>query len=481
MNILAIFCVLAVSASAQIVGPSGIVRPDGNNVQFTQEQADNYVLVGPSGIVTKDGKNIQLTADSLPVEQAVPAMPLHVVTPQDATRAEQQGLVGPSGIVHPEGNIQFTKEQADNRNVDTKLPVSNSNVPAQTHKSQIKFEQGDQLIFLDGFTQEQVDNFAFVGPSGIVTKDGNNIQFRSRRSAEISRLVGPSGIVDVNGNTQFTIEQAEKFSIDGSLPQANNLKINIPEDSIIGASGIVSPNGNIQFTIEEAEKYNKDKSLPQVNTLKIEIPEGSIVGASGIVSPNGNTQFTLEQAQQFNQESSNAQNIKDVTSVPIFTSPVPAAVSAPAPANSERLVGPSGIVDSSGNIQFTQEQVDNMQTTHNVVSPASSTPNLLSPVLSSLQRSSDNHNQEKNFIVKGSIIEFKQGDNTVVLDGFTQEQVDNFVYIGPSGIVTKDGQNIQLRSRRSAEFTRLVGPSGIVDVNGNTQFTIEQAEEFNKD
>jgi len=219
------------------------------------------------------------------------------------------------------------------------------------------------------------------------------------------------------------------------------LKIKITEDSLVGASGIVSPSGNTQFTIEQAEKFNKEGVIPQTNTPKLTISEDSIVGASGIVSPNGNTQFTLEEAKKFNEESLNTQEtITVVQSVPVLNT----LSSAAATIDSERLVGPSGIVDPSGNIQFTQEHVDSKRANDNIASSVTSTSSLLPPILSSLVESSVAPKQENNFIVKGSSIEFMQGDNLIVLNGFTQEQVDNFAYIGPSGIVTKDGQNLQL-------------------------------------
>merc|ERR1712121_627339 len=66
MKCLAIVCLLAVGASAApnfrgVIGHSGIVRPDGNNVQFTHAQAENFLLVGASGMITKDGYPIQFT------------------------------------------------------------------------------------------------------------------------------------------------------------------------------------------------------------------------------------------------------------------------------------------------------------------------------------------------------------------------------------------------------------------------------------
>nr|P81581.1 RecName: Full=Cuticle protein CP1243; Short=CPCP1243 [Cancer pagurus] len=51
---------------AQPYGYSGIMKPDGNNRQFTAAESDNLVLVGPSGAVTADGKNVQFTDAGLP-------------------------------------------------------------------------------------------------------------------------------------------------------------------------------------------------------------------------------------------------------------------------------------------------------------------------------------------------------------------------------------------------------------------------------
>jgi len=529
MKILATLCALAISASAQVVGPSGIVTADGNNIQFTHEQAGNTVLVGPSGIVTKDGNNIQLNVDFQPVKQAAPA-----VTPQASVTAESKGLVGPSGIVHPDGNTQFTHDQ---------VAANDFNTPAPT--SQIQFKQGDQIILLDGFTQEQVDNFASVGPSGIVTKDGQNIQLRSRRSTDITRIVGPSGIVDVNGNIQFTHEQAEKFNHDGVLPQAETPKLTISEDSIVGASGIVSPNGNTQFTLEEAQKFNKDSSVislivptPAPVASTVHAASDRLVGPSGIVDPSGNIQFSQDQANT-KKESTNAVPIPTQGSqikfqqgdqiilldgftqeqVDNFASIGPSGIVTKDGQNIQlrerrsaeltRLVGPSGIVDVNGNTQFTHEQAEKFNKDGSL--PQADTPTLTiqeesivgaSGIVSPHGNTQFTLEQAQEFNKESSTpakiaptsapvpvvsvksetqIRFTQGDQVILLDGFTQEQVDNFAYVGPSGIVTKDGQNIQLRNRRSAELSRLVGPSGIVDINGNTQFTHEQAEKFKRD
>lgn len=125
-------------ATKGVFGPSGIVYPNGENVQFTSEQADNIVVVGPSGAVTKDGNNIQFT------EEGVPA------------RAKRSpGFYGYSGIVYPNGqNVQFTREQAD--------------------------------------------NIALIGPAGVVMRDGTNVQFNSEglpaRRKRDTYFTGPSGM-----------------------------------------------------------------------------------------------------------------------------------------------------------------------------------------------------------------------------------------------------------------------------------------------
>ncbi|CAL4116449.1 unnamed protein product, partial [Meganyctiphanes norvegica] len=153
MKILAAICCLAAGASA-LVGPSGIVSPDGNNIQFTHDFANNVAVVGPSGIVTKDGRNIQLPAGLEHLTLADFNIPAPVATP--VTHAAPlspllAGLVGASGIVHPAGNTQFTREQAE--------------------------------------------DIVLIGPSGIVTKSGKNIQLRSKR-----HLIGESGAVLADGS-----------------------------------------------------------------------------------------------------------------------------------------------------------------------------------------------------------------------------------------------------------------------------------------
>ena len=56
---------MAVGANA-LYGPSGIVMPNGENIQFTPEQAGNIVLIGPSGVIGADGNHVQLDQNGLP-------------------------------------------------------------------------------------------------------------------------------------------------------------------------------------------------------------------------------------------------------------------------------------------------------------------------------------------------------------------------------------------------------------------------------
>lgn len=121
------------------IGHSGIVRPDGNNVQFSQAMADNIVQVGPSGIVTKDGRNIQLTDD------------LQFVHPRT-----KRHLIGDAGMITKDG-----------------IPI--------------QFKRAGVTILLEG-------------PSGYIMSDGTLVQKRSKRSAvNYGHTIGHSGIITNKG------------------------------------------------------------------------------------------------------------------------------------------------------------------------------------------------------------------------------------------------------------------------------------------
>merc|ERR1711970_872070 len=205
MKILAAICLLAVGASAQ-VGPSGIISPDGKNIQFSHDQANNIAVAGPSGIVSKDGKNIQLTDGQATLNAAIPAPAAPTTAPLPSTLA---GVVGYSGIVHLDGNTQFTREQAE--------------------------------------------NIILIGPSGIVSKDGKNIQLRNKRS-----LIGPSGMIRADGTpVQFTQLEGE---VRATLTDEQNAKA-----VVVGPSGIVNKDGmNTQFDAPAAPHVILDGPSGQV-------------------------------------------------------------------------------------------------------------------------------------------------------------------------------------------------------------------------
>ncbi|RXG55599.1 Cuticle protein [Armadillidium vulgare] len=101
---------------------------------------------------------------------------------------------------------------------------------------------------------------ANVGPSGIVNKDGKNVQF-SHEFANNIVLIGPSGIVSRDGNNlQLTSGQ-----VSSAVPVAEF----ITSRGVVGPSGIVRPNGeNVQFTQQQVDNF-------------------VVTGPSGIVSKDG--------------------------------------------------------------------------------------------------------------------------------------------------------------------------------------------------
>merc|ERR1712180_421520 len=214
MKVLAAICCLVIGASAQ-VGPSGIVNPDGTLVQFTAEQANNIASIGPSGIVTKDGRNMQLPAGKesfsaayipTPIAKAAAALP----------ELRAGGLVGASGIVYEDGNTQFTREQAE--------------------------------------------NIVVAGPSGVVTKDGRNVQFRTKRA-----LVGPSGLLRADGTpVQF---RAEEIAVRSGLTDEENLNA-----AVIGPSGIVNFDGK-----------NTQLNAPDAPTVLLEGPSGKVMSDGSLI------------------------------------------------------------------------------------------------------------------------------------------------------------------------------------------------------
>ncbi|XP_064089855.1 uncharacterized protein LOC135203813 [Macrobrachium nipponense] len=311
MNSLIFLCALVAGATATnlyqgLLGYSGIVTPDGKNVQFTREQADNIVLVGPSGAVTRDGNNFQLAPD----------------THRTKRSNSYQGLLGYSGIVRPDGNnVQFTREQAD--------------------------------------------NIVLVGPSGAVTKDGKNLQLvpdthRTKRSNFYQGLLGYSGIVSPDGNNvQFTREQADNIVLLTfwshpriSIPCTQRTKLRTYQGFGLGYSGIVSPDGNnVQFTREQADNIvlvgpsgavTKDGKNMQLVPDNHRVKRGAgyvnakgSIGYSGIVKTDGTIR-------QFSQD--------DIDNIVLF--------------------GPSGVVTKDGKNWQLDEDLNIHRTKRHLIGPS---------------------------------------------------------------------------------------------------------------
>merc|ERR1712035_57568 len=134
------------------LGYSGILRADGTYEQFSHDFAHDILLLGPSGIVTKNG-NIQLTDD------------LHRV---------KRDLIGPSGMILSDGTqVQF-----------------------KTESPSVLLDGPSGLVMSDGTLVQRRSKRANVGPSGMILPDGTPVQFPAHAEKV---LAGPSGIVFSTG------------------------------------------------------------------------------------------------------------------------------------------------------------------------------------------------------------------------------------------------------------------------------------------
>ncbi|XP_066973523.1 uncharacterized protein [Macrobrachium rosenbergii] len=251
--LVAAICVLAIGVNAQ-VGPSGIVSPDGVNTQFTHEFAHDIAVVGPSGIVTNSGANRQLTHGEATLHVGLPVAPAPVPV---AHFVHHRGVIGHSGIVRPDGNnVQFSHGQAHNivlvgpsgivTRDGSNIQLTDDLQFAHRAKRSSGFVSANGnighsgILRADGstdlFSHDLAHDILLIGPSGVVTKSGRNLQLtddlrvanpRSKRSLE-GALVGPSGIITASGQL-----------------------IQLPSGTSIvhaGPSGVVLSNGmNIQF------------------------------------------------------------------------------------------------------------------------------------------------------------------------------------------------------------------------------------------
>lgn len=197
------------------VGPSGIVSKDGKNIQFSHEFANSIAVMGPSGIVSLTGKNLQLTPDQISL-----GGPQHI-----GTFVAQRGLIGDSGIVRFDGkNTQFTQSQVDNfilkgpsgivtkdgKNIQftSDLQFANRKKRSVGFVSRAGNVGTSGILRVDGTTDlfdfDTAHNIVLIGPSGIVTRDGKNLQLTSDlhivgRHKRSLPLVGPSGMILEDG------------------------------------------------------------------------------------------------------------------------------------------------------------------------------------------------------------------------------------------------------------------------------------------
>merc|ERR1711962_732741 len=393
----AAICLLAVGASAQ-VGPSGIVSPDGKNVQFTHDQANNIAVAGPSGIVTKDGKNIQLTHGQATLNAAIPAP---VAPPASPLPPTLTGLVGASGIVHKSGNTQFTREQAEDI-----LLIGPSGIVTKSGKNiQLRSKRhtiGDGgAILADGtlvqFQHGTVAPYILLeGPSGILWSNGQLTQKRAKRS-----LIGPSGMLHNGVPVQFSHAEGQLRS--KLTPDQYSRAI------VVGPSGAVAlDRKNIQFDVPAAPTVlleGPSGTVMSDGTLIQKRAKRSLVGPSGMIRADGTpVQFTQAEGE------------------------IRGTLTAEENARAA-VVGPSGIVNFDGrNTQF-----DAPYAPHVILDGPSG------------QVMSDGSLVQK--VVKRSLP--LCGPSGCILADGTQLQLQlpagvTVASAGPSGVVLSNGQNIQV-------------------------------------
>ena len=222
-------------------GYHGIIKPDGNNVQFSHDQHSNVVLVGPSGVITADGKNLQLDQDGLP-------LPLR--------RKRAVSLEGPSGVLFADGQLRH-------------LPVGVTVVS--------------------------------VGPSGATLSNGKHVQFREKRAAS-GAVVGSAGFITPSG---VPVQLAPGVTVASSGPSGIVLSTgeNVQYDrkkrsasgAVVGAAGYITPGGvPVQLAPGEAVVANGPSGLVlstgknvQFDRRKRAAPSKATVGESGIITPGG--------------------------------------------------------------------------------------------------------------------------------------------------------------------------------------------------
>ncbi|XP_066952294.1 cuticle protein CP1158-like [Macrobrachium rosenbergii] len=114
------------------IGTAGIHRPDGSTELFTHDFAHDILLIGPAGIVTKSGRNIQISEDLRLVVPGLPATPSRKKRSPTSYK-DSRGIIGTAGILRKDGSTEL-------------------------------------------FTHEFAHDILLIGPAGIITKSGRNLQ-----------------------------------------------------------------------------------------------------------------------------------------------------------------------------------------------------------------------------------------------------------------------------------------------------------------
>ncbi|MPC41058.1 Cuticle protein CP459 [Portunus trituberculatus] len=192
---------MAVGAHAQL-GQTGIVMPDGNNVQFTHDQAENILLIGSSGAITADGKHVQLDRDGLPV-----------------TRTKRAVLLeGPSGVLFEDGQKRHLPPGVEIVLMSEAGAVLSNGENVQFRKKRdVLLEGPSGVLFKDGQKRHLPPGVEIVlmSETGAVLSNGENVQFRKKRSSPlIDSIKGPSGYVTPTGQL-FQLPPGVEVVIEG--------------------------------------------------------------------------------------------------------------------------------------------------------------------------------------------------------------------------------------------------------------------------
>merc|ERR1712002_292727 len=263
MKLLIAVCALAACAHAQ-VGYSGIVNPKGPNEQFSQAFASKIVLIGPSAIVTADGKHRQLThaeamqhaastpvLPPLPVARSLPhvshsgiVMPNGVNRQFTADEAENIAVISASGIVWKDGR---PNEQFGGRRKKRSLPAG-VNVPAKFvdcligHSGMVCAGPQFSSPFQVQFSASDVVEW---GPSGIVYKDGRNVQLphHTRRKRAL-----PAGVAVPPKFAKCQVGHSGMVCAGAGFTKPLLVQFRASDVAAFGDSGIVyTDGGNVQF------------------------------------------------------------------------------------------------------------------------------------------------------------------------------------------------------------------------------------------